>query len=154
LKHPLTASLANRYPFSPFGKPAVSNLRASYRHQFAPDDRLRVDLSGPGGQRLATGQIVNMSPEGIAVDLDGASLRLDPAQPIAAHFAIPHGLRRFALPAAVVHIEATAGGHRLGLRFLTSGDSGARDDRERALMLFLLDEQRRDLWRQRVLAGS
>jgi hypothetical protein len=132
----------------------VNNLRTSYRHQFAPDDRLRVDLSGAGGQRLATGQIVNMSPEGIAVDLDGASLRLDPAQPISAHFAIPHGLRHFALPAAVIHVEATAGGHRLGLRFLSPHDYGAREDREKALMLFLLDEQRRDLWRQRVLAGS
>ena len=149
MKHPLTASLANRYPFSPFGKPAVSNLRASYRHQFAPDDRLRVDLSGPGGQRLATGQIVNMSPEGIAVDLDGASLRLDPAQPIAAHFAIPHGLRRFAIPSAVVHTAADG----IGLRFLPLEDPVAQEEREKALWVFLLDEQRRERRLRRAESG-
>jgi hypothetical protein len=131
----------------------VSNLRNDYRHHFAPDDRLRVELSA-GGRRVATGQIVNMSLGGIAVDLGDASPRLDAAEAVSAHFAIPHGLRRFALPAAVVHAEATAEGDRLGLHFLPPNDPATREEREKALMVFLLDEQRRDLWRQRVLVGS
>jgi hypothetical protein len=63
----------------------VTNRRNDYRHGFAPDDRLRVE----------------QSVGGLAVDFDDANVRPDPSAAVFAHFAIPHGLRRFALPAAL-----------------------------------------------------
>ena len=129
----------------------MNNRRSDYRHHFAPDDRLRVDLS-TGGYRVATGQIIDMSVGGIAVEVDGAALRFDPAKPISAHFAIPHGLRRFAVPAAVVHSEETAEGQRVRLHFLPPDDPRDQEERDHALWVFLLDEQRHDLWRLRVQA--
>jgi c-di-GMP-binding flagellar brake protein YcgR len=120
----------------------MSNRRNDYRHDFAPDDRLRVELSAAGG-RDAVGQIVNLSLGGMAVDLGGASLRLDPAECVSARFSIPHGLRRFALASSVVHTAATAEGGPVGLRFLPLGDLDAQEERDKALWVFLLDEQRR-----------
>jgi hypothetical protein len=132
----------------------VDNQRSNYRHYFARDDRLRVELSVAGGSRVVSGQIVNMSLGGIAVDLGDASFRLDPAEPVAAHFAIPHGLRQFALPAEVVHVEQTARGDRVGLQFLPPKDPDALEERERALWAFLLDEQRREIWQRRRKQGT
>jgi hypothetical protein len=130
----------------------VNNRRSDYRHHFAPDDRLRVDLSA-AGCRVATGQIIDMCVEGIAVELGGRTLRIDPAKPISAHFAIPHGLRRFTVPAAVVHAEETAEGKRVGLHFLPPDDPRDQEERDQALWVFLLDEQRHDIWRLRAQAG-
>jgi hypothetical protein len=117
----------------------VENRRHDYRHTFPPDDRLRVELSTPSGRPLSAGQIVNLSVGGMAVDLGEEAVRLAEDEPVRAHFAIPHGLRRFALEPAVVH----TGGGPLGLRFLPLADAAAQDERERALWVFLLDEQRR-----------
>lgn len=122
----------------------MSNRRNDYRHTFAPDDRLRVELYDAGGPRLAVGQVVNLSLGGMAVDLGDTPFRLDPAHAVSARFSIPHGLRRFALASAVVHTHPTAEGGQLGLRFLPLDDLGAREERERALWVFLLDEQRRE----------
>ena len=117
----------------------MSNRRNDYRHQFADDDRLRVDLSALPGRRRVTGQMVNLSVGGLAFLGDG-SFRLDPAAPVVAHFAIPHGLRRFAIPSAVVHTAADG----IGLRFLPLEDPVAQEEREKALWVFLMDEQRRE----------
>jgi hypothetical protein len=126
----------------------VSNRRNDYRHQFAPDDRLRVELSSPGSRRRAVGQMANLSVGGLAFLGDG-SFRLDPAAPVVAHFAIPHGLRRFAIPSAVVHTAADG----IGLRFLPLEDPVAQEEREKALWVFLLDEQRRERRLRRAESG-
>jgi hypothetical protein len=117
----------------------LNNRRNDYRHQFADDDRLRVDLSALPGRRRVTGQMVNLSVGGLAFQGE-APLRLDPGAPVVAHFAIPHGLRRFVIPSAVVHDGA--GG--VGLRFLPLEDPVAQEEREKALWVFLMDEQRRE----------
>ena len=121
----------------------MSNRRTDYRHHFAPDDRLRVELASRNGRRVV-GQIVNMSVGGIAVALDNATCRLDPADPVSAQFAIPHGLRRFTLASTVVHGCATDDGGQLGLQFLPLEDLDLQETRDKALWVFLLDEQRRE----------
>jgi hypothetical protein len=119
----------------------MSNRRSDYRHHFAPDDRLRVELAFTGGRR-AIGQIVDMSVGGIAVTLEDPSCRFDPADAVSAHFAIPHGLRRFALASAVVHSRSADEGSHFGLRFLPLDNWVAQEARDKALWVFLLDEQR------------
>jgi len=129
----------------------MSNRRYDYRHHFAPDDRLRVELAFTGGRR-AVGQIVDMSVGGIAVALDDPTCRFDPADAVSAHFAIPHGLRRFALASAVVHRRAADEGNHFGLRFLPLDNLDAQESRDKSLWVFLLDEQRRE--RRQQLTGA
>jgi hypothetical protein len=121
----------------------VNNRRNDYRHPFAPDDRLRVELSAWGGRPFVTGQIANLSVGGIACVAEG-KFRLDPARPVVAHFAIPHGLRRFAIRCAVVHAGAGREGDPVRLHFLPLDNPVSQEEREKALWVFLLDEQRRD----------
>ncbi|HKI35959.1 MAG TPA: PilZ domain-containing protein [Gemmataceae bacterium] len=126
----------------------MNNRRNDYRHPFAVDDRLRVELTAAGGRRLAAGQIVDLSVGGLAY-LGDAPIRLDPAHPVVVHFAIPHGLRRLAIPAAVVYTGAEEEGSPFGLRFLPLDDADAQEERDKALWVFLLDEQRRERRRRR-----
>jgi len=121
----------------------VRNRRQDYRHNFPPDDRLQVELSSAEGDR-STGQIADLSIGGLAY-LGDVSFRLDSDEPITAHFAIPHGLRRFAISASVVHDA----GDRIGLHFLPLDDEEAQEERDKALWVFLLDEQRRERRRMR-----
>ncbi|HZT79009.1 MAG TPA: PilZ domain-containing protein [Gemmataceae bacterium] len=128
----------------------MTNRRHDYRHPFAPDDRLRVELSAPGKHPVVTGQMVNLSVGGLAY------LGEPPAGPehgrrVVAHFAIPHGLRRFAIPAEVVH---GGEGDLLGLRFLPLDDSEAQDERDKALWVFLMDEQRRAIRQRRAASPT
>ncbi len=121
----------------------MSNRRSDYRHHFAPDDQLRVELVWPAGRR-AIGQIRDMSVGGIGVTLDDPSCRFPPTDPVSAHFGIPHGLRRFALASTVVHRSVDGESRQFGLRFLPLDDIEAQEARDKALWVFLLDEQRRE----------
>lgn len=128
----------------------MSNRRNDYRHPFAPDDRLRVELSAWGARPFVTGQIADLSVGGIACVAEGAVI-LDAGRPVVAHFAIPQGLRRFAIRCTVVHAGAGREVDPIRLRFLPLDDPAAQEEREQALWLFLLDEQRRDLRMRRWL---
>jgi hypothetical protein len=119
----------------------MENRRFDYRHTFPPDDRLRVEISTTRGRRLLTGEIINLSVGGMAVALGDGAAPPRESDRVRAHFAIPHGLRRLALESAVVHTPAGEG--PFGLRFLALDDPDAQDEREKALWVFLLDEQRR-----------
>jgi hypothetical protein len=121
----------------------MHNRRNDYRHPFAPEDRLRVELTSARGS-CVIGEIADLSIGGLAYEGDVA-FPLVPDEQVTAHFAIPHGLRRFAIPATVVHDR----GDRFGLHFLPLEDDEAQEDRDKALWVFLLDEQRRERRRLR-----
>ena len=127
----------------------MRNLRQDYRHDFAPEERLHVELTAPDGRPVG-GRIVDLCVNGMSVELkdaDDAFRRDDVCQ---AQFAIPHGRHRFALEAYVVH--ATEG--RYGLHFLPLDDPTAHDERDRALWLYLLDEQRRRIRQMRAARAT
>ncbi|HEX5271925.1 MAG TPA: PilZ domain-containing protein [Gemmataceae bacterium] len=121
----------------------MSNQRNDYRHDFAPDDRLRVELSWVGGAAFAVGQIVNLSVSGLACVVEGDS-HLDRGRRVVAHFAIPHGLRRFAISCEVMYAGTGQESDPIRLRFLPLATPSAQEERDKALWVFLLDEQRRD----------
>jgi hypothetical protein len=121
----------------------VSNSRNDYRHPFAPEDRLRVELSWAGRRPFAEGQILNMSLGGLACVLDDHYV-FAPSRRVVAHFAIPHGLRRFAIPCEVIHPGTGGEDDPIRLRFLPLDNPDAQEEREKALWVFLLDEQRHD----------
>jgi hypothetical protein len=120
----------------------MDNRRNDYRHTFPAEDRLRVEIILDDNRTIVAGDVVNLSVTGMAVELEEAhSFRVDDR--CTATFSIPHGLRRFALDSEVIHTMPTAGGGHLGLHFRPLDNGDAQDEREKALWVFLLDEQRR-----------
>ncbi len=128
----------------------MKNRRNDYRHTFAPDDRLRVEVAA-GPRHTVTGQIVDLSVGGMAVDLGDEAAALRDDEVCAARFSIPHGLRQFALATRVAHTRPNNAGAQLGLHFVPLDDPQAQDKREQALWVFLMDEQRRQIRQARGL---
>ncbi len=131
----------------------MSNRRNDYRHPFAPDDRLRVELSLWGGRPFATGQISDLSLGGLSCVFPAGS-PLDAGRPVVAHFAIPHALRQFAIRCEVIHAGAGGEDDPVRLRFLPLRNPVAQEERDKALWGFLLDEQRRDRRMRRWMGGG
>jgi c-di-GMP-binding flagellar brake protein YcgR len=121
----------------------MENRRNDYRHTFPPDDRLSVELRTSRARGTLTGQIVNLSVSGMSVVLDDDTALVHPDERCRATFSIPHGLRRFTLESAVIHTCPTAAGGQFGLHFLPLDDADAQEEQEKAIWVFLLDEQRR-----------
>lgn len=121
----------------------MENRRNEFRHIFPLNDQLRVELASVYLPRMITGQVVDLSVAGMAVDLGEQALWLREGIYCLAHFNIPHGLRHFALESQVISTRQGTGHGRLGLYFLPLPDLERQEERERLLWEFLLDEQRR-----------
>lgn len=118
------------------------NRRRDYRHYFNPHERVRVELNASKPQISLPGAIVNLSIGGMLVQLDDPTVTLRTDDQFRAGFTIP-GDRHLTFQAVVNRIQTWEGAVCHSFRFFPLLDPAENEARERALWLFLLDEQRR-----------
>jgi hypothetical protein len=127
----------------------MENRRRHYRHPFAPSNRLKVQLKSTDKAISIETAIVNLSIGG---------MYLEAAQPEAAHndrWTAVFRLHEDAPPIKIAvekvydHLDQAVG---LGLRFIPPDNLNQRDEQEKAIWRFLLEEQWNDRRIQRESA--
>ncbi len=120
----------------------MPNRRKDYRLALA-DDPLPAELLLPGSKRPLVGAVVNLSISGMALRLpeDLPTPTLEEVCQVT--FTLPSDRRRLPIQARAVYVSRRDDGNLCGLSFLPLSLESATEERERAIWLFLLDEQRR-----------
>jgi c-di-GMP-binding flagellar brake protein YcgR len=121
----------------------MENRRNHYRHSFPAESPLPVEVVLPGRPAPLAGQTTNLSISGIALRLAEEVTDLAPAHLCRVNLALPHSQEQLSLSARVIYARQTEGRSLCGLSFLSLASETANEERERAIWLFLLDEQRR-----------
>jgi c-di-GMP-binding flagellar brake protein YcgR len=116
----------------------ADNRRNDYRHSFRLFDRVSVELHTPGLRQALIGEILDLSLGGMKVRIKERNLPLHCRDPITARSRVPGINQTTGLKATVVYSQSTNEGQTLGLQFLSLDD----EDREKAMWLYLLDQQR------------
>lgn len=119
------------------------NRRRDYRHYFNPHERIRVELNATKPQVSLAGAIVNLSIGGMMVQLDDPTLTLKTDDQFRANFTIPPNDRHLTFQTVVNRVQDWDGIICHSFRYFPLIDPKENESRERALWLFLLDEQRR-----------
>ena len=131
----------------------MENRRQTYRHPFAAEETLRVELRPPGRQAAVPCDLLDLSLGGMRVRLHDAAVSLKVGDPIVAHLLGREGTAPvelgLTLPSRVVSLEQREEGVLCGLQFLPTANPGINDSVERTLGRFLMAEQRRALRRSK-----
>jgi c-di-GMP-binding flagellar brake protein YcgR len=117
----------------------MDNRRLDYRHAFDASDRFAIALRSGAG--AFEGEIIDLSLSGMSVLLKRPAGELKPNQRVHAELKLG-AAGPMPLSAVVVHGRRTPE-PCYGLRFLPLAETHATDARERQLMRYLFDEQRR-----------
>lgn len=123
----------------------MDNRRDDYRFAFPAHERLAVECQTPPTESCGA-EIVDLSVTGMRVQLHDAHPTLAPGQRLLLKFALGHA-EAMTMPAVVVHRGVERRGE-LGVRFLPVADVETQEAREKALWVFLLEEQRKSRRRQ------
>ncbi len=118
-------------------KKNMENRRRHYRHQFPATDRLQVTLKSVDSPAQIKGTIVDLSIGGMRVE--SGDLKLSENDRWMAEFHLetaPHPMR--------MHTERVYAhdNHACGFRFLPPINLNLREDQERQIWKFLLEQQR------------
>ena len=117
----------------------MDNRRRDYRHFFPGPGRLQAVLSSATTSRNVTGEILNLSVGGMALQVDSQTSLPSASQWIVA-FSLPSETAPLSLRATLVH--QTSSKPLYGFQFHSLADSQANENRERTIWRFLLNEQR------------
>jgi c-di-GMP-binding flagellar brake protein YcgR len=120
----------------------ADNRRNDYRLSFRHFDHVSVELQTPSVNHVLAGEILDLSLGGMKVRIKERNLPLHSREPLTARSRIPGINQTTGLKATVVYSQSTNEGQTLGLQFLGLDDPSKNEDREKAMWLYLLDQQR------------
>jgi hypothetical protein len=132
----------------------ADNRRNDYRHAFRPFDRISVELQTQGAIRPVVGEVLDLSLGGMKVRIKECNLPLFSRDALTAHSIIPGINAATGLKATVVYCRSTGEGQYVGLQFVGSSEAAVNEDREKAMWLYLLDQQRAQRRRLMLQADS
>lgn len=115
--------------------------RNDYRHTFAPQERLPLEILVSGRPPVVRGRIVNLSVTGALVEVGARTGSLRDSSWVMVRFEIPG--RQFELHGRVVYADAANG--MFGLCFVKLVDPKQHELQERDLWSFLLEQQRQQI---------
>lgn len=132
----------------------MENRRAYYRHHFAPEQRIAVELESAATKHTVTGELIDLSLGGMQVRLDRSEVVTLPAgNRFTARSRFSRSNAMLSFPVAVVYSRSTHESLHCGLAFRHAANGQGDEDRERVLWRILFGEQVRAL-RQARLAAS
>src|SRR5437868_5681502 len=97
---------------------AMDNRRANYRHTFPVADRSPVDLALADHPQYASGEIVDLSVEGMKVRLDGGTNWLRTKERVVTKASFHRAGLRLTLDATIAYVERGPFDCYCGIRFL------------------------------------
>ena len=124
----------------------MENRRQHYRHSFRPTEKLKVQLRSLNGGSALQGSVVNMSIGGMCVE----SVGLESIGPERLQAVIELEADAPPVSVAVERVYSQSGSQgQCGFRFLLPANINKREDLERHIAKFLLEEQRSERRRLR-----
>jgi hypothetical protein len=131
----------------------MDNRRQTYRHPFAPDEQVKVELVTAARPAPVRCVLIDLSVEGVQVLLD-AHVCPRQEEPVTVRLldrTTPPVRLGLSAPGQVKHVTRHGRYACCGIQFLPSSSQALDDQREAALARFLTEEQRRIL--RKRLAG-
>jgi hypothetical protein len=123
----------------------MENRRETYRHAFAPWERVSVELSAPGQRSKWTGELVDLSLGGLAIRLQENDRLPPPRGPVTAQFLLPGETDPLTIQSFVTHWRRDPDSCTWGIHFLPLPQPKAEAGRSKTLWRVLLEEQRQAL---------
>lgn len=119
------------------------NRRSNYRHSFLEGERICVELKSCGQPPCVLGgEIVDLSINGMAVQLSDSTIELTLEDRFSAVFRLASEDAPLSFDCVVVHCKVNENPPTFGFQFLPLPDPVADARREKTLWIFLMEQQR------------